>query len=107
MEAKEAVETVAKHTAGPWTTNEYGDKIAISSEKWEELATVYIPSGTATIAQDRGRANARLIAAAPTLLQACKGLSDHANKQWKNVPVDGRPDALRNALDAIARAEGR
>jgi len=49
------------------------------------------------------RANARLIAAAPELLEALKAVSDHG---WYEESVSYKRKWLKRAVEAIAKAEG-
>ena len=61
---------VSKHTEGPWTRKEI-DESGPQTEVWAHgklLATIY------GARHPEGIANARLIAAAPDLLEACKAL---------------------------------
>jgi hypothetical protein len=93
--------TQAKHTPGPWRIGDAG-------------VTVFGPPNgnpsPITIARivHPEKANTRLIAAAPELLEACKaaldGLSNMTIEQYKR----GDDRQLRNSLQAaIAKAEGR
>ncbi len=58
------------HTPGPWHTERRRATIAIAEGKGLILAEVY---GQTTL-PDLGRANARLMAAAPDLLVACESV---------------------------------
>lgn len=88
----------SKHTAGPWVV--YADvpstdpnwHIVTTENRLRVVANVHIEPGNQMDA-----ANARLIAAAPGMLQALKDIA----KQW--------PDsfAARTARAAIAEAEAR
>lgn len=96
---------MSKHTPGPWLTTE-------STEHWgrvnvtvqaaftaNEIATAW--QGTT----DVNRANARLIAAAPDLLEALELMLDRfrdtegSHGQWEE-------EATENARAAIAKARG-
>jgi hypothetical protein len=85
---------ISKHTPGPWETDEDGDRICI----WVPAVKEYV-----AIIKDFGwdapyQANGRLIAAAPDLLDALKGVVRIADRQ--TVEFDA-------ARAAIAKAEGR
>lgn len=74
---------MSKHTRGPWAVRvkqpwERGDggSFAIDAEEWGEMATVY--AHCADESADIGQANARLIAAAPDLLHACRLIIENA-----------------------------
>jgi hypothetical protein len=63
---------MSAHTPGPWVAETSGLPLAVTTEDGRHLATVY-PS------RDEGRANARLIAAAPDLLAALRTMVDAFN----------------------------
>lgn len=96
------------HTPGPWRVEPYqGEDIeAEVCGKWREVATLIDnaamhdqrPIGTAFIRD----ANARLIAAAPDLLRACKMVADMA-VSWQPLT----PGDIAEVKAAIAKAEGR
>lgn len=84
-----------KHTPGPWNIVDdapgvMAPKINARDTSWT-IARLVRQSGPS-----EDNANARLIAAAPDLLAACKALMDPTRLQ----------DAIDLALAAIARAEG-
>jgi hypothetical protein len=82
-----------KHTPGPWTVN--GLVVVSLSED----CVVHLPSMTDTPI-DECRANARLIAAAPDLLAACKAVRD----AFAPMGFYGPEHALLTA--AIEKVEG-
>lgn len=92
----------SKHTPGPWMvmdgTYGFGTELGVC-----EVKTEYFVAGiVADIPEleDRARANANLIAAAPEMLEAL-----HKIEQQLDY---GQIDAARRlATDAIAKAEGR
>lgn len=99
--------TAAGHTAGPWHvipmqlsiwTNDGETKVATV----EDLPWVTLSSGLRTSDSATECANARLIAAAPELLEALEAMV---------APYEGTSDAdvwwLRQARAAIARAKGQ
>ena len=65
------------HTPGPWRIQEQIDKetgmVHLSGHGWIGFAGVVVEMDGG-IPSKKGRANARLIAAAPELLEACKAL---------------------------------
>jgi hypothetical protein len=73
--------TSERHTPGPWHIGESIDEYQTGSESWNvPVWANHADPGdriaAEALAKDReqARANARLIAAAPELLEACKGL---------------------------------
>lgn len=87
-----------KHTPGPWEFEPTGHGPGHIAADCEGA----IRDGVATVwgrtSEDTFDANARLIAAAPDLLAACKGLIENIdNPDWSDI------DKIRAA---IARAEG-
>jgi hypothetical protein len=83
-------DTAVKHTPGPWTATLYD----------EDFHTIETSAGVA-VAEGYNKADARLIAAAPDLLEAlCNVLS--------YVPHGDMPVTIYdNARAAIAKAEGK
>lgn len=79
------------HTPGPWTVND----VSIEAD-----------GGLVALAYARGKgsmkANARLIAAAPELLEALKAVERHNDNPCR---FDAYVDRI--VIDAIAKAEGR
>jgi hypothetical protein len=101
----------AGHTRGPWKLTQYG---AVVDDHGQTV--VYTDNGESCI---NGDANARLIAAAPDLLAACKGMLLQIDPCPDGVPMSARCRVCGNhptkhkpdcvvlvARAAIARAEG-
>jgi hypothetical protein len=91
------------HTPGPW-----------SADKWAPGYSVSAPDSHHTICNltdcNNAEANARLIAAAPELLEALKGLRDRAAKDAETYAQNGNESIwafISDATDAIAKAEAR
>lgn len=90
----------AQHTPGPWTLTEKAVVASASTPiahrvKWWSIGQLEIEEN----------ANARLIAAAPDLLEALRAL--HAACVKDGWPVYGaHPAAMNAALAAIAKATG-
>ena len=88
----------AKHTPGPWLR--MGRSIGVGAG---EIATVWeLPDG-------RAIANARLIAAAPGLLEACRAMIEWDDREQDHaVDFSARTELCRVAFDkaraAIAKA---
>jgi hypothetical protein len=88
----------AKHTPGPWEfrLEAYRTVIFHKAEVGEKALAVgagHYPSNIA---------NARLIAAAPDLLEACEALT-HWDECWPSAALG---EALRKARAALAKAKG-
>ena len=96
-----------KHTPGPWKeSTTYARKQArkIDIVPWADQTLVIARLGETT-SNEQTYANARLIAAAPALLEACKAVME-----WAKTPVNhgGNPyykTFVRQAEAAIALAE--
>ena len=87
----------AKHTPGPWEDvgpNEEGERCIFGGD--DSGVAVTIPVGNPDMNEARSIANARLIAAAPELLEAIKGVVRIADRN--TVEFDA-------ARAAIAKAE--
>ena len=103
-----------KHTDGPWNVAE------IQTEDWRlsicaddcEIGCAYHRNDDPVNADEETYATARLIAAAPELLEACKWLLFHAEngRRWKTVAhrgLDFTDDEFEGRLRAaISKAEG-
>ena len=93
-----------KHTPGPWTLKltENGHPV-IEDRVGRKVVEQFCNGGTSEGSE--GRDNARLIAAAPDLLAACKTMLSSMR-----LMDDGAEDVQREAEDmmraAIAKAEG-
>lgn len=98
----------SKHTPGPWhfhkKQSEFAFRIDAAGDDWQELATVYqVPPYTHLMEQ--GEANARLIAAAPELLEALTRMREMYQVLLEQT--GGRDDSiLFDARRAIAKATG-
>jgi hypothetical protein len=91
---------VNKHTPGPWEANKYGSRAA----HWQVDKT---DSERVIASMTRGEdaeANARLIAAAPELLEALEGILFELGLNGGATPPDSDPCKLARA--AIAKAKG-
>ena len=97
---------MSKHTPGPWQTDQaehdapYQD-IRIHAGKGS-ICSVWIDDAPLHDYNAEQRANARLIAAAPDLLEALKQTRD----AFIGISIEVQADALRVARAAIAKAEG-
>lgn len=93
-----------RHTPGPWTAHINLRKLRydIHAESWRTLARVYLNDEPELLRQ--GHANARLIAAAPDLLQACEALV--AAFPRSALDDDVAYSAWRAGRRAIAKARG-
>jgi hypothetical protein len=98
----------AGHTPGPWRTS--GGGVIADSYGWK--GAIIAPAGTIThkdldngmYDNLRGEANARLIAAAPDLLEACRRAARFMRGDHTNIVS---VDIMLGTLDkAIARATG-
>lgn len=86
---------MSKHTPGPWYSLRLnGGQIAIDAKPGaHDHVTICVLGMNA-------EEDARLIAAAPELLDACKAVvAAHGL-------ITGRAEAIQKAMDAIAKAEG-
>jgi hypothetical protein len=80
------------HTPGPWTLHRGYDRYGVAGANRENVAQVMCHSGFFP-----GDANARLIAAAPDMLEALKAIEPSISNRQK----------LAQARAAIAKAEGK
>lgn len=89
---------MSKHTPGPWNIKSFGSAEIIISAPTMPYVAVASPSLHAQTGT--GESNARLIAAAPELLEACKFALDHLD------PSNGAEECREQVKKAIAKAEG-
>jgi len=100
-----------KHTPGPWTLSarptyqSENDKAFWFRDVVNEPRTVRI-ARVSGVGEDRAMANARLIAAAPDLLEACEVLLKAAPELWGD-DIEKWPRLMDRVEAAIAKAEGR
>ena len=95
-----------QHTPGPWKEKR---KLAIYSADDEPICAVF-PAET----EGQSAADARLIAAAPDLLEALRGLIDQLEAAGIHIPGEDSGQwhgaeglSFSRAIEAIAKAEGR
>ncbi len=72
-----------RHTSGEWTQR--GNIITAQIEDRENVAIMYLPKGDTPNSRTEALANARLIAAAPELLEACEAALDGNDEHRKVV----------------------
>lgn len=107
---------MSAHTKGPWHTGQGNGEGSIFADEGRmrfENGTVLYPICTMNTGWDKTEdaANARLVAAAPELLEALKALAATA-RTFRNVPKHEQEwtpldeEALEAAFAAIAKAEG-
>jgi hypothetical protein len=97
---------MTQHTPGPWTHSQWGQTISINADGFTGIANIN-PSGNhkSGIPKPEDRANARLIAAAPDLLETAKlALADLQESEKRNGYQNFKSGELLRA--AIAKAEG-
>lgn len=91
------------HTPGPWSYVKEGNNIVIgkNNPEWNPDIIALIIAKTVGNSE-MCQANARLIASAPDLLEACKEMA-----QWIADETDGALEGLPHWLRVIAKAEGK
>jgi hypothetical protein len=96
---------MSKHTPGPW--NVFGSETVRGSIPQihvgtEERLTAKIP----VFGQESAEANARLIAAAPELLDGLKQAVDHLKLKYEPTPLDGEAALIRKLESLINKTGG-
>lgn len=86
---------MSKHTSGPWTVGDEvrNKQVHVYAPQWR--VTGYVPVRATSVEEDM--ANARVMAAAPDLLEACKKASTCAS-----IP-DYVMDVIRTAIEKAER----
>jgi len=99
-----------QHSPGPWSVNNH---LYIKAPNGYTVAQVKLPSGRVGIMGDTYRHNARLIAAAPDLLETLKGclpknvcLTNRNVRDDVIVPIDVTMGELRQIAAVVAKATG-
>ena len=99
----------ANHTPGPWSSSMWTDDVA-GAVGWSIVcgdAGHLVPTNTfETDDEEEAEANARLIAAAPELLDALKAMLDQFNYSTVSGLVHDESMAIMKAREAIAKATG-
>ena len=96
-----------KHTPGPWDIHESEGRIEIHpADDIDGLRVIADLVFGDTLSADECRANARLIAAAPDLLEALKQILPMAEKAYCQLGAIGWKE-IEYARQSINRAEGR
>lgn len=90
---------MSKHTPGPWLIAEDGFITVRIGNNYPEVAKVF----DAPFDDHEVPANARLIAAAPDLLEACRAMLDCCYDMDRN---DETLAAVKATMKAIAKATG-
>jgi len=102
---------ITKHTPGPWDISSFQSHVIVGSPEivGNAIATCHISRAVGDLST--ADANARLIAAAPDLLEACRALVLEWNScfEGQDTGYDGTPlhDCVMLASAAIAKAEGK
>ena len=97
---------MSKHTPGPWSYHSWGKgsgkSFGIETADHRHGIAGVTPNGNAStlVSMKQHEANARLIAAAPELLEACQAIIDN----WESGDL---ADAARQCFSAVAAATGK
>lgn len=95
----------AKHTPGEWRVERTNFRHEIvAGNTWVAIVLHARESAQAPESREEQEANARLIAAAPELLEACKALIDEL-KRYEVVRPQAA-DAVRRAEEIVRKAGG-
>lgn len=108
MAVEDGLMPAAQHTPGPWIWQHWPDGVDAVAQASTLGTIATIQSGAFA---DEDQANARLIAAAPDLLEACKKLiewddreKDHAIDFWARVGLC--KEAFEAMRAAVTKADG-
>ena len=102
-------QSAAQHTPGRWIIDDFHDDVAVYDETGMVIAIVRAdaaPADALPVEVTRVvESNARLIAAAPELLEALRLLVEWADGEHGDGPVGVQ--SMAEARTALAKAEGR
>lgn len=93
--------TKIAHTAGPWVV----DSGMVMTPVGTPIAHMDRVAGNGTYGAERDM-NARLIAAAPELLEALEILIDEMERKYVPYGVDGLPDCWNRLMTVARKARG-
>lgn len=101
----------SKHTPGPWHIVPYGDgdQKVICSDKAGNWRIAFMATSSGSLEElAEIRANARLIAAAPELLDALSDLIGSLEITWRNgfVAIEDVQKEVEHARSLISRVRG-
>jgi hypothetical protein len=94
------------HTPGPWEWHAQGDAneyVLLTNEKRWVIA--FRQNGELLLPEQE--ANARLIEAAPVMLEALRVLVDHAQEKYPHFESERGQQEIATALAIIAKVEGK
>jgi pimeloyl-ACP methyl ester carboxylesterase len=93
------------HTPGPWTAWKEEEYHAIGSSNGRALALVYLCDYPEEQGEKQAQANARLIAAAPELLEALQDLLRQVERDCLNTRHGVRTGRAREAITKATKQE--
>lgn len=91
--------TKTQHTSGPWELHTGTDYICISDSKGEDILSDLLWP----VYDEKEMANARLMTAAPEILETLETLCD---PDWHRVDPVGFAEAQNKARAIVAKAKG-
>ena len=100
---------MSKHTPSPWEKADGTDGVTRGIRGWHgpERVNVINWNGISRATSVTGQANARLIAAAPDLLEALQNIAEYWNQDQNEAAMaDACWHAIHTARAAIAKATG-
>lgn len=95
---------MSMHTPGPWRLDEL-DALALIDVLSGPVLVATVDGADNREINERQRANARLIAAAPDLLEAAKELLYWPSMRLKNRQTEGVGESVKKLQEIIERAE--
>jgi hypothetical protein len=104
--------TVGGYTPGPWLADFHNEEIAGGRfvtyvRGGNQLVPIAaVPTGVEGYGREEGRANARVIAAAPDLLAACEYQEHIQSTAFKGDPAEAIAKVREMRRAAIAKATG-
>lgn len=103
---KTEIETTTQHTPGPW---EYArtDQFDESLDVFESKTARTLFRSINTLPKKEAEANARLIAVAPELLDACEGLFEVIEARVRGAELSNVKELLYAGRAAISKAKGQ
>lgn len=96
------------HTPGPWVVNPFEARVDEAAKICDDgllpICKLLWPTDERT--ETETKANARLIAAAPAMLEALQGLLGlYDETHWGDLPTGNHPSAIARAAIALATGD--
>ena len=95
----------SKHTSGPWKARFIGEADCVIEGPWDDCGIANMVRWFPPFGLEEQKANARLIAASPDLLNACKMVFQWFQTTYPELVKNKSNLTIETLFDAITKAE--